>query len=654
MCDLLAFPGLAELATTRPTFGWIVNAGLPGPSQEAYELLVMDASGSRVAWVSGPVSSAQSVGVSYEGRALKPGGSYRWRVRTWAARDGLPSLWSEEQCFRISPSAQTPVAEAVSHYPLQIEAVSPVLVRRIEGQGCFIDFGRQAFGWLELELECVAEASLLVRVGEACRGGAVDRNPPGNVRYKEVNLSVTPGRRIVRVETSPEAQNTGPKAIKLDDALGVVLPFRYVQIEGGAHAVTLVAATQKRVQYVFDDKAADFSSSSRELDRVWELCKYTVQATSYCGYYVDGDRERIPYEADAYINQCAHYALDREYSLARRTHEYLLKRPTWPTEWKQHSILIAWTDYEATGDDRLLRRHYETLKREKLLLIHAREDGLLETGHLSRGVPGGDDAGDIVDWPPVERDDYDFVEVNTVVNALHYRTLLIMARIAGVLGLDEDQAMYAAKAGRVHAAFNAHLFDEIAGAYMDGEGSAHSSLHANIFPLACGLVPAERSGRVVDFIKSRGITCSVYAVYYMLEGLFEAREADYAITLMAGRGLRSWQHMLERGATLTWEAWDESLKPNLDWNHAWATAPATMIARYVLGVRPLEVGYGQVLIDPQLGALNRIVGTVPTVRGPIKVKAWKEAGRVHCEAKVPANVRAEFGREVSAARLSIR
>jgi hypothetical protein len=31
--------------------------------------------------------------------------------------------------------------------------------------------------------------------------------------------------------------------------------------------------------------------------------------------YVDGDRERIPYEADAYINMLSHYAVDSEYSI---------------------------------------------------------------------------------------------------------------------------------------------------------------------------------------------------------------------------------------------------------------------------------------------------------------------------------------------------
>ena len=48
--------------------------------------------------------------------------------------------------------------------------------------------------------------------------------------------------------------------------------------------------------------------------------------------------------------------------------------------------------------------------------------------------------------------------------------------------------------------------------------------------------------------------------------------------------------MLDVGSTITMEAWAAKYKPNLDWNHAWAAAPANIVPRYVLGVRPLSPG----------------------------------------------------------------
>lgn len=42
---------------------------------------------------------------------------------------------------------------------------------------------------------------------------------------------------------------------------------------------------------------------------IWEMCKHTMKATSFGRVFVDGDRERLPYEADAYINMLGWYCL---------------------------------------------------------------------------------------------------------------------------------------------------------------------------------------------------------------------------------------------------------------------------------------------------------------------------------------------------------
>ena len=161
------------------------------------------------------------------------------------------------------------------------------------------------------------------------------------------------------------------------------------------------------------------------------------------------------------------------------------------------------------------------------------------------------------------------VAINTVVNAFHYRTLVLMAEMADALGKSADAGDFRRDSERVRAAFNAKLFDPDARVYVDGDGSKHASLHANLFALAFDLVPDDRRPKVIDFVKSRGMACSPYAAQYLLEALFENGQADYAIALMTSKDERSWRHMLDVGATITMEAWDAKFKPNLDWNHAW-------------------------------------------------------------------------------------
>jgi hypothetical protein len=305
-----------------------------------------------------------------------------------------------------------------------------------------------------------------------------------------------------------------------------------------------------------------------------------------------------------------HYATDREYALARFSQVYLLKHPTWPTEWKHHSIFIAWADWMYTGDTRLLAQTYDDLKSQKLLLDHLRPDGLLDTTKMR----------DLVDWPPAERDGYVMGPINTVVNAFEYASLVKMGEMATGLGKTEDASDFSQKAEQLRSAMNAKLRDATTGLYVDDEGQSHSALHANMMPLAFGVVPDNARDKVAAFVVSKNMACSVYGAQYLLEGLYAADQDTAALHLLTSQDQRSWMNMLKVGSTITLEAWDIAFKKNLDWNHAWGAAPANIIPRFILGVQPLAPGFSRVLIAPHPGDLTQAEGTVPTIRGPVHIK----------------------------------
>ena len=431
----------------------------------------------------------------------------------------------------------------------------------------------------------------------------------------------------------------------MPDAIGEVYPFRYAEIEY-AETIDVQAVKQVCVEYPFNDEAAAFSSSNDTLNAVWEICRDSIRATSFCGMYVDGDRERIPYEGDAYINQLCDYCLDTHYELARYTHEYLIQYPTWPTEWQMHSVMMAWADYWYSGETQSLELFYEQLVLKTLIDL-ARPDGLISTSskacttnfetrlnlHSEKFIfeHGLDD---LVDWPPGsftdggtgERDNHDMRPVNTVINAFHCHAIKLMAHIAAVLGREDDCERFTNQSQLVEATINTRLFDPKRGIYIDGEGSTHASLHSNMFMLAFELVPSERRHGVIEFVKSRGMACSVYGAQYLLEALYLHGEDQYALELMSATHDRSWWHMIELGSTMTLEGWDLKYKNNLDWNHAWGAVPGNIIPRYLLGIRPLEAGYKKVLIQPQVGNLQRVSGRVPTLHGPLNVCHEVSAG----------------------------
>ena len=660
MCELLTMPEKAAIEDPHPRFGWIVNSWEKDTLQSAYRILVSSEE-SRLEedlgdmWDTGRVESNQSIGVVYSGKILKPGSAYFWKVCTWD-NCGKASPFSETQQFRTGEFSSP---YSTTRYPLEKHRIPPVRVVR-KGLGhVFVDFGKAAFATLELVLTSPVDGhEMEVHLGEKTSGpNTVDREPGGSVRYRRMTLSLEKGTHAYTVEIPPDDRNTRETAIKMPREVGEVLPFRFCELVGCPCEIDASQIRQVAVTYPFCDAASDFRSSDPILNDVWDLCKYSMKATSFCGVYVDGDRERIPYEGDAYLNQLGHYCVDREFTLARYTHEYLIHNPTWPTEWILHSVLIGWADYLHTGDISSLENHYEDLQAKSLSAL-AREDGLISTRtglvtpEVLKAIHFNGKLRDLVDWPHGdvlgltggfgETDGFEFEDINTVVNAFHYRALVLMSRIAEVLGMAEDARTYSVNAQRVEEAFNEILLDKETGVYVDGEGNAHSSLHANMLPLAFGMVPDQYRETVADFIKSRGMACSVYGTQYLLESLYAAGEADYALSLLTSTTERSWAHMMDDiGSTITLEAWDPKYKPNLDWNHAWGAAPANIIPRCLMGVQPLEPGFGKIQVKPQPGGLEWASLDLPTIRGTVHIDFRNDKGSFKLNVNIPANTTAE-------------
>jgi alpha-L-rhamnosidase len=645
MCDLLTKPGWVPVPDAHPQFSWCFKDGEQGDCQTAYQIQVANTTAGFRAdnpdlWDSGKVLSGQSLFVTYAGKPLPPNETVCWRVRVWD-RNGRAGEWSQNVSFltAVELGENKPI-----RYPLKQTKVKPVSITTNSEGRVFVDFGRAAFGWLELTPQSLERyaGSFVVHVGEKASGQTVDRQPGGTIRYARVAGALTQPA-VYRLPFLADKRNTSQAAgaILLPPEIGVILPFRYVEVEETPFPITRESLQQVAITYPFDDKSSAFVSSDRTLDRIYAFCKYSIKATTFSGVYVDGDRERIPYEADAYINQLGHYGVDREYTLARYSHEYLMEHPTWPTEWKQHSVMMAWADWMYTGNTQSLVRCYDQLRREKALLAHARpSDGLLVTSHLKN--PEKPEIRDIVDWPAAERDKFDFKPVNAVVNAFYCLNLSQVAEMANALGKTNEASVLRALGVCVKSAFNATFYDMKRGCYVDGEGSTHASLHANMLPLAFGLVPESERERVADFVTSKGMACSVYGAQYLLEALFEAGRDDAAIALMTSTAERSWVNMLKEGSTISLEAWGQKFKSNLDWNHAWGAAPANIIPRYVLGVRPLTPGFEQVLIRPQSGSLE-VQGIVPTIRGPVTVGVRQNKGQSYkLMVEIPVNMTARL------------
>jgi alpha-L-rhamnosidase len=254
---------------------------------------------------------------------------------------------------------------------------------------------------------------------------------------------------------------------------------------------------------------------------------------------------------------------------------------------------------------------------------------------------------DIVDWPQSQRDGYVFQPYNTVVNALSYRAYRDMAEIAAAIGSSDDAATYAARADSLRAAINARLYSAEIGRYDDGMDASgnptgHYSLHASAFALAFGVPEEAEVPRVVEYVTSRGMVCSVYGAGFLIDGLFQAGNGKAALGLLTSTGIASWMNMIQQGAGATAEAWDLSMKSNLTYSHPWAAAPAFLIPSGLFGIRPLEAGYASFRVEPRPGDLKYATVTVPTVRGSIGAAFdYSPTGSFRLAVQIPGNTEAD-------------
>lgn len=634
----------------QPAFSWELKAAAKAQKQTAYQLLISDNikqldQDTGNVWNSGKVAAEKSTGILFRGIALKPNTVYYWKVKVWNNRNEVSSFSSTASFF----TAGELVDYKNPSYPLQITEQRPVSIK--ENKGLYqIDFGKDAFSQLKLQLYSkIGGDTVIVRLGEMLDGnGNINRRPPGKVRYAKYALILEKGKHTYHLNIHKDAYNTRPVAIKMPDYIGEVLPFRYLEVENYKQPLASEAVTRLFVHYKFDDEGSFFYSSDSTLNAIWDLCKYSIKATSFLGIYVDGDRERIPYEADAYINQLSHYAVDKEFSMARNSHEYLITNPTWPTEWHLQSVLMAWNDYLYTGDSRSIAHYYKDLQAKTLVGL-TDSTGLISTltGKVTADFKkaihlNNDNLKDIVDWPRnTETDGFVFTKYNSVVNAFHYRALVVMQQIATALGKTADAQIYQKAAERTKKAFYKMFFDNKRQIFVDGIGTDHASLHANAFALALGIVDNKDQSTVMAHIRSRGMACSVYGSQFLLDGIYNAGDGAYGLSLLTSQTDRSWFNMIRAGSTITMEAWDNKFKPNQDWNHAWGAAPANIISRKLMGIEPISPGWENFVVKPQIAGLAHASITVPTIKGAIKASYSQSENDFEVSVSIPGNTTAE-------------
>ena len=474
--------------------------------------------------------------------------------------------------------------------------------------GCFcFDFQKAAFGRLTVELDAADAGEVQITFSECQSGNHADPAPGGFRRAVVDRHQVSPGRNtlICRIPQHKNPYGNQHKCM-LPPPGGEVMPFRYVDVQG--ENVSNVSCIRIAFFGGFDDEASFFESSDEKLNKVWDFCKYSIKATSLFDCYVDGDRERLPYEADAYINQLCAYCCDNDYSRAKRTIDTLFRQPTWPIEWRLIMPNVV-EDYLLYSGDRASVEFWRDALDKSLLTEYLADDALIPS-ELKDNC-NNETIRAIIDWPMPERDDYEIADKSLVPNCYQYSANMAMYRMYG-------DKKYLQQAETVKKTLRELMSDK--GIFFDHADTRHTAVHSAVFPIAFGIAEAAEYPELMQIIRNRGMKCSVYGAHFLLEACYIAGDADFALELMRSESSRSWLNMIAAGSTIAMEAWSNEVKPNQDWNHAWGAAPANIIARRLCGIRPETPGFETFSVEPQPASLTYFKYRQPTPHGAIVVE----------------------------------
>ncbi|MBK7598719.1 MAG: alpha-L-rhamnosidase N-terminal domain-containing protein [Acidobacteria bacterium] len=94
-----------SIDTVEPRLSWIIESGVRGRKQTAYQIIVSGSPANLTAgkgdlWDTGKVVSSNTIQIAYQGKPLKSRQDCYWKVRVWDEKD-YPTAWSPANRWKM-------------------------------------------------------------------------------------------------------------------------------------------------------------------------------------------------------------------------------------------------------------------------------------------------------------------------------------------------------------------------------------------------------------------------------------------------------------------------------------------------------------------------------------------------------------------------
>lgn len=471
-------------------------------------------------------------------------------------------------------------------FPFSYKTFEPVSQKSING-GYLYEFEREIFGYLYIS--------------------GVEKNAKLRINYGESKEEALDEKwAVVREDIS------GDEEYKLRQRA-----FRYIFVTGGKPE-KLWAELEYQELY----NKAEFECDREDVNKIWEMCAYTLQLNMREVLTEAVKRDRWLWGGDAYQAfkfikyLCSNKGTVRRSLIGLRGKEPLSEHINTITDYSLYWVIAMLEYYENYGDGEFLRLMYSRIK-SLMEFCETRED---ECGFIT-SKPG--------DWVFIDWADIDKTGAVCAEQMLYIAANRAMKRISKVCGHSGEK--YAEKADKLERLVNEYYWNEEKGAFIDSfeSGKNNVTRHANIFAIMFDIATKRQQSLIVEnVLKNDEITkiTTPYFEGYELDVMGKIGNTDYIYDMITSY----WKGMSDLGATTVWEEFDPSLsgvehyamygdKFQKSLCHAWGASPIYLLGKYFLGVTGEKEGYEKFSVRPNLGKFKFIKGTVPIGEGKVKI-----------------------------------
>jgi hypothetical protein len=199
---------------------------------------------------------------------------------------------------------------------------------------------------------------------------------------------------------------------------------------------------------------------------------------------------------------------------------------------------------------------------------------------------------------------------------LYYaHTLDCAVRLFKQLGHQESAKRLEIVSIGIKKAVSTNCWDEKTQLFRDYPDQQIFSQHTNIMAILCDLVPTKEQktlmNRILTYDKFDEMASSYFS-FFLFKAMQKTGQEDLIL-----EHLGFWYTFLDRGHTTCGETGFAS--HDRSDCHAWSAHPAYFLLSSVCGIKPADIGFNKVIVEPHLGKLTSLKASMPHPKGRILV-----------------------------------